>query len=396
MLTEGWDANTVTHILGIRAFGTQLLCEQVVGRALRRAAYDANDEGHFEPEYAEVYGIPFSFLQTGQGKPKKPKPVRVVRAMPEREHLRIEFPRLVGYRYEMPTTRLDAAFTEHSALALSTDEVPTTVELDPIVGEISVHSLDDLRDQRLNTVVFSVAKRVLDNFFRDEEDASRPWLYPQLVRITREWIEACVVPNLKDNAFVQMLLLTEYSHAAADRVYRSIVAGTAGVKRLVPILRPYEAIGSTEGLYFETTKPCYETTNSPVNRVALDSGWEAKLAEVLDGMPEVVSFVKNQGLNFKIPYTYEGRAGHYVPDYLIKLRDGAGEGFDDLLTLVLEVTGERKKEKAAKVATATDLWVPAVNNWGGQGRWAFLEVTDPWDAENLIRARFLDRTELAS
>ena len=108
MLTEGWDANTVTHILGIRAFGTQLLCEQVVGRALRRAAYDANDEGLFEAEYAEVYGIPFSFLQTGAGKPKPPKPVLVVRALPDRAHLRIEFPRLMGYRYEMPTDRLTA------------------------------------------------------------------------------------------------------------------------------------------------------------------------------------------------------------------------------------------------------------------------------------------------
>jgi type III restriction enzyme len=102
-------------------------------------------------------------------------------------------------------------------------------------------------------------------------------------------------------------------------------------------------------------------------------------------MPEVHSFAKNQGLNFKIPYTYEGRAAHYVPDYLIRYRDGRGE--EDLLTLVLEVTGERKKEKQAKVATALDLWVPAVNNWGGLGRWAFLEVTDPWDAENLIRAK---------
>jgi type III restriction enzyme len=287
----------------------------------------------------------------------------------------------------MPTDHLTAGFDEHSLLALSTDEVPTTVELDPIVGEIAVHSLDDLRKQRLNTVVFSVAKRTLDNYFRDEEQAEQPWLFPQLVRITGEWIETCVQPYLKDNAFVQMLMLTEYSHAAADRIYRSIVSGTVGVKRLVPILRPYEAIGSTDGLSFETTKQCYDTTNSHINRVALDSGWEAKLAEVLDGMPEVVTFVKNQGLNCKIPYIYEGHAGHYVPDYLIRLRDGQGE--DDLLTLVLEVTGERKKEKQAKVATATNLWVPAVNNWGALGRWAFLEVTDPWDAENLIRSTFL-------
>lgn len=110
-------------------------------------------------------------------------------------------------------------------------------------------------------------------------------------------------------------------------------------------------------------------------------------------MPEVVAYAKNQGLNFKIPYTYEGRAANYVPDFLIRLRDGVSTGGDDLLTLVLEVTGEAKKEKQAKVATAEHLWIPAVNNWGGAGRWAFLEVTDPWDAGNLIQSTFLAGTQ---
>jgi type III restriction enzyme len=131
------------------------------------------------------------------------------------------------------------------------------------------------------------------------------------------------------------------------------------------------------------------SANGHINRVVQDSGWESKLAEVLESMPEVVAYTKNQGLNFKIPYTFEGRAGNYVPDFLIRLRDAGSVGQDDLLTLVLEVTGEAKKEKQAKVATATNLWVPAVNNWGGAGRWAFLEVTDPWDAQNLIGQKLL-------
>ena len=132
------------------------------------------------------------------------------------------------------------------------------------------------------------------------------------------------------------------------------------------------------------------TTKSHLNLVVQDSGWESKLADVLEGMEEVVSYAKNQGLNFKIPYTYEGRAANYVPDFLIRLRDDASTGDDDLLTLILEVTGEAKKEKQAKVAAAEFLWVEAVNNWAGAGRWAFLEVTDPWDAEHLIRAKYLD------
>jgi type III restriction enzyme len=390
MLTEGWDANTVTHILGIRAFGTQLLCEQVVGRALRRASYDPGPDGLFEPEYAEVYGVPFSFLSVaGKGRVKAAKAVREVRAIPERAALRIEFPRLVGYRYEMPTDHLTAAFDASSILQLSSQDVALRTDLDPIVGEMSTHHVD-LSDQRLSTVAFAIAKRTLDNHFRDEDGGERPWLFPQLVRIARQWIDECVVPFMKDGAFPQMLLFAEYSHAAAERLQRAIYAGTRGEKRLVPNLRPYEPIGSTDDVRFDTTKTCFETTKSHLNLVVQDSGWESKLADVLEGMPEVISYAKNQGLNFKIPYTYEGRAANYVPDFLIRLRAPASTADDDLLTLILEVTGEAKKEKQAKVAAAEFLWVEAVNNWGGAGRWAFLEVTDPWDAEKLIRKRFLE------
>ena len=155
------------------------------------------------------------------------------------------------------------------------------------------------------------------------------------------------------------------------------------------IEKPGTTIGSTDNVWFETTKVCYETTKSHLNLVVQDSGWESKLAEVLESMPEVVAYAKNQGVNFKIPYTFEGRAGNYVPDFLIRLRDPDSTGANDLLTLVLEVTGEARPAKQAKVAAAEHLWTVAVNNWGGLGRWAFLEVTDPWDAGSLIRAKFL-------
>jgi type III restriction enzyme len=389
MLTEGWDANTVTHVLGIRAFGTQLLCEQVVGRALRRASYDPNPDGMFEPEYAEVLGVPFSFLTTTKpGSVRVPKPVQTVRALPERAAFRIEFPRVIGYRYEMPAERLTATFDEKSVLELSTREVPTQTELDPIVGEMNLLELP-LREQRMNTVVFAVAKRTLDTCFKDEEGGERPWLFPQLTRITRRWLDECVTPYLGDGAYPQLLLLAEWSHAAAEKVHRAIVMGTPGEKRMIPILRPYDAIGSTDDVYFETTKVCFDTTKSHINKVAQDSSWETELAQKLELMPEVAAYAKNQGLNLKIPYTYEGRAANYVPDFLIRLRDATSRGDDDLLTLLLEVSGEAKKEKQAKVAAAGDLWVPAINNWGGLGRWAFLEVTHMENAADLVRARFL-------
>jgi type III restriction enzyme len=393
MLTEGWDANTVTHVLGIRAFGTQLLCEQVVGRALRRASYDPTPEGLFEPEYAEVLGVPFTFLATtGAGKTRKPKPVATVRALPERSHLRIEFPHVMGYRYELPTERLEARFDASSVLELSTRDVPTKTELDPIVGEMNLLELP-LREQRLNTVVFAVAKRTLDNHFR-EDGETKPWLFPQLTTITRRWIDECVVPYAGDGAYPQLLLLAEWSHAAAERIHRSIVQGTAGRKRLSPTLRQYDPIGSTDDVHFETTKTTFDTTKSHINRVAQDSGWETELAAKLETMPEVVAYAKNQGMNLKIPYTYEGRARNYVPDFLIRLRDPHSKGSDDLLTLVVEVTGEAKKEKQAKVAAARDLWVEAVNGWGGLGRWAFLEVSHMENAADLIREKFLGRVEV--
>jgi type III restriction enzyme len=389
MLTEGWDANTVTHVLGIRAFGTQLLCEQVVGRALRRATYDPNPDGMFEPEYAEVIGVPFTFLATtGKGKPRPPKPIQIVRSLPERSKLRIEFPHVVGYRYQMPAERLTASFDEKSVLELSTREVPTETELDPIVGQGNLLELP-LEQQRMNTVVFTVAKRTLDNYFRDDDSNERPWLFPQLVQITKRWITECVEPYVGDGAYPQLLLLSEWSHAAAEHIHRAIAKGAGGEARLIPTLRPYEPIGSTDDIYFETTKVCFDTTKSHINRVAQDSGWETELAQKLESMPEVVSYAKNQGIQLKIPYTFEGRAANYVPDFLIRLRDRDSRGDDDLLTLLLEVSGEAKKEKKAKVAAAADLWVPAVNNWGGLGRWAFLEVTHMENAAELIRSRFL-------
>jgi type III restriction enzyme len=148
MLTEGWDANTVTHILGIRAFGSQLLCEQVVGRGLRRRSYAVNDDGYFEPEYAEVYGVPFSFIRTepGSGDIKKParNPVRV-QAVPERHESRIRFPKLEGYRVELPDDRLDVYFEDEHRFDLTLDEVPTRTDTGWLVGEQVTHQQPDCK-----------------------------------------------------------------------------------------------------------------------------------------------------------------------------------------------------------------------------------------------------------
>ncbi|TWT40944.1 Type III restriction enzyme, res subunit [Phycisphaerae bacterium RAS1] len=408
MLTEGWDANTVTHVLGVRAFGTQLLCEQVVGRALRRMSYApepqsvrAQGRTHefigFPAEYAEVYGVPFSFLPCG-GSANDPKPQPIptrVRALEERIACEITFPRLAGYRFDIGTERLSARFDEGSRLALSTQDVPTRTEVDPIVGQRSVHRLDDLRNERENTVAFVIARRTLERYFRDGDGNDKPWLFPQLLAISKRWLAECV--TLKDNAFLQMLLLHELTHDAADRVYRAIPPASGGAATLKPILRPYDTLGTTRHVDFDTTRPTYSTRADKchVSHVVADTeSWEQKLAQTLENMPQVLRYVKNQNLGFTIPYVLDGQERQYHPDFIAVLDDGHGSA--NPLQLIIEVTGEHKKDKAAKVSTARTLWAPAVNSHGGFGRWAFVEIADPWDAEKLIGAALgaaVDRQE---
>ena len=392
MLTEGWDANTVTHILGVRAFGTQLLCEQVVGRALRRRSYAINDQGHFDPEYAEVYGVPFSFIPvSGATSEPDPGPLSTrVRAIEARKSCEITFPRLAGYRYDIVGDRLTATFTDESRLTLSTENIPTKTENAPIVGETSIHTLDDLKRRRPNEVAFLLAKLVLDKYFRDPEGNDKPWLFPQILGIAKRWLSECVV--LKDNTFSQLLLLMEFAHDASDRIYKAIVASTDDTAILKPILRAFDTIGSTRYVDFDTIRSVYATDGKKchISHVVADTdSWEQKMAQTLESMPEVIRYVKNDHLGFAIPYTLNGQEKNYLPDFIACIDDGHGE--DNFLSLIVEVTGRKDKEKEAKVSTARTLWVPSVNNYGGFGRWGFFEINDPWNAQNLIR-EYLNRS----
>ena len=403
MLTEGWDANTVTHILGVRAFGTQLLCEQVVGRGLRRMSYAVDDNGMFNPEYAEVYGVPFSFIPCSGSQPNpKPGPIPTrVRALEERIACEITFPRLMGYRYDFQGEKLPYRFVEECRMSLSTADLPTRTENAPIVGESNIHTLDDLRRRRMQEVAFLLAKLVLEKYFRQDgterkeqskehhfDSEVQAWLFPQVLQITKHWLKECV--TCKDNTFIQLLLLVEFAHNAADRIYQAIVKSEPGEKVLKPILRPYDTIGSTRYVDFDTTRDTYDTApdRCHISHVAVDSGWEAKMAQSLEEMDEVVRYVKNQNLGFSIPYTLDGIERKYIPDFIVCLNNDRHE----LLNLIVEVSGERRKDKEAKVATARNLWVPSVNNHGGFGRWAFLEISDPWDAKNTIRAVINDKS----
>jgi type III restriction enzyme len=352
--------------------------------------YVPTADGMFSPEYAEVYGVPFSFIPcSGSTVEPKPGPIPTrVRALEDRIACEIAFPRVAGYRYDLPGETITAKFTNDSKLALSTADVPTRVENAPIVGEISIHTLDDLKRRREQEVAFLLAKLTLEKYFRDDEGATKHWIFPRLVEIARDWMQTCL--KCKDNTFPQMLLFVEIAHDASDRIYHSVVASHEGEKALKPILEPYNTLGSTRYVDFDTTRPVYATNPRycHVSHVVADTkSWEQKMAQALEELGDdgiVLSYVKNQNLNYQIPYTINGDEHRYLPDFLVRIDDGHGPG--DPLNLIVEVTGEHDKDKAAKVSTARNLWVPAVNNHGGFGRWAFLEIDDPWDAERAIKA----------
>jgi type III restriction enzyme len=203
-----------------------------------------------------------------------------------------------------------------------------------------------------------------------------------LLTVSRRWLVECV--TCKDNTFPQLLLLIEFAHDAADRIYRAIVESDKGAKAIKPILRPFETIGSTRYVDFETVRETYKTDpeRCHITHVTMHSGWEGKFAESLEEMEEVICYAKNQSLGFTIPYTMNGEEKKYEPDFLIRV----DVGDEEPLNLVAEVTGEKRLDKEIKVATAKNFWIPAVNNHGGFGRWAFIEIADPYDAKRLIRS----------
>ena len=398
MLTEGWDATTVTHILGVRAFGTQLLCEQVIGRGLRRMSHatqmrtitwagSSEEIEVYTPEYAEVYGVPFSFVPCAPGvtqMPARPAQTTHVRALEERSACEITFPCVVGYRYILPDEQLKAVFSTESRKVLTTQDLPVKVEMASILGESEFHTLDALKERRVQEVDFLIATRLLARYFTDEKGESKPWLFPDLLKVTREWRESCLI--LKDNTFPQLLLLLDYADDAVEKIYRAVIKADAGNARLFPILAPYNQVGSTKYVNFDTSQPVYATRADKchISHVVADTGiWEQKVAQSLEEMPEVLHYVKNERLGFTIPYAIKSENHEYNPDFIAHIDDGRGP--EDLLHLVLEVSGREKLEKQEKTATARSMWVPAINTLGSFGRWAFHETSDPWNVISELR-----------
>lgn len=382
MLTEGWDANTVTHIVGVRAFGSQLLCEQVAGRALRRRQYFIDPKtGKFPPEYAHIIGVPFKFFKGGQTELPPPQEIKHLRALPERASLEIRFPNLVGYKVEQPHDRVEADFSGTPMFVIDLNRMPVHTEL----GSAFSAERDELRSDpdrlRDQEIVYWIASQVLSRYYRGDDGRVQLEKFGDLRRIARIWYETKIdVIGNRDPRYKRLVRFDD-----ADRVVASVHLGIqaaavnealAGEATIVPLLNRYNASGSTAHVHASTIKPVYPTRKSHVNLVVADTdSWEQIAAKTFERLDAVESYVKNAFLGFEVPYVdKQGTDRRYQPDFLLRVRTPGDEHFN----LIVEVTGFAK-DKAEKRYFVQQRWLPAVNAQReklGVLPWHFVEVTD--------------------
>jgi len=389
MLTEGWDANTVTHVLGVRAFGTQLLCEQVIGRALRRQSYDLNEDGRFNVEYADVLGIPFDFNAKPVIAPPQPprETIHVKAVRPDRDNLEIRFPRVQGYRVELPEEQLKADFNEDSVLELTPDLVgPSITHNSGIIGEGVELTLIHTGDLRRSTLLYHLTHRLLFTKWRDPGEEPKLHLFGQLKRITKEWLDECLV--CKGGTYPAQLMYQTLADMACERITAGITRAEMGKRPIKALLDPYNPTGSTIHVNFNTSKTeRWETDHRRchINYIILDSNWEAEFCRVAESHPRVTAYAKNHNLWLEVPYRYGSETRTYRPDYLVVVDDGHGK--DDPLRLIVEIKGYRREDAKDKKSTMETYWVPGVNNLEIYGRWAFAEFGDVYQMEADFKAK---------
>ncbi|GBC94016.1 hypothetical protein HRbin15_02521 [bacterium HR15] len=393
MLNEGWDAQNVTQILGLRAFTSQLLCEQVVGRGLRRLNYD----DFSEPEYVDVYGVPFEVI------PVKKKPISrteeaklatLVRALPERKHLEITFPRVEGYVVDVRSRiRLNVEGVPY--LQIDPSSEPTEVKVKPAVGYrigrpdrlgpgVAVeHDRNPFhREKRLQATVYEIAAELTQRLKERRVDwSARHLLFPQVLDIVWRYIEERVIVVDPETPLEEIALL-KYKQSIIERLTEAIEPDTAaGEPPILPVIERFRPMGSTAEVLFRTVRPCVGTTKSHISHVVLDAPkWEHSVAYQLEKLHEVVAYARNDHLDFTIPYEWQGARHEYRPDYLIRWRDEDGRE----VKVILEVKGFETEQDRQKEAAA-QRWVRAVNHHGELGKWVFCICKKPSKVASVIR-----------
>jgi type III restriction enzyme len=393
MLSEGWDANNVTHILGLRAFTSQLLCEQVVGRGLRRMDYTVDPRtGLLSPEYVDIFGVPFSLIpfkgrEPKQGPPPEDRPRNEVMALPERRQFEMRFPVVEGYAVALKHNRIKCAMDQTECVRLDPWTTPTAAFLRPQVGyQIGSPSAHggfgfDLVDREAyyrsthpQTIAFEIAKEIVRSLTEAAHPGkeslrrqARSVLFPQVLRVVQVYVQTRVEFNGLHPCEVG---LQTYAQRIVSLLVDAIQPDDErGEAPLIPRLNRYRPTGTTAAVHFKTVKPVQVTSKSHINFLACDTGsWEQAAAFQLEASPLVVCYARNEHLEFNIPYEFYGVPLFYEPDFLVRLANGT--------TLILEVKGQLHEETEAK-HQAVKRWVSAVNNWAKLGRWDFLVSREP-------------------
>ena len=392
MLTEGWDANTVTHIMGLRAFGSQLLCEQVAGRALRRMNYflqgydkDGNPTNDrrkiviekFPPEYAHIIGVPFKMFKGGKTDPPPP-PVDLthIAAIPERQaEMEIEFPNVVGYRVENLDGDIKYDFSNIENYEIDGSKFPTetimTSPISPNEEKLEVKGVLEKRDQEL---IFLITKELIKYHFSDEEGNPRFQKFNKLKSIVEEWYkDKVLLLNITDQRFKRLLYFEE-SKKIVDHIARGINPQLNTTEHIRPVFNYYNKFSSTKYVNGNTVKDVYKTDKSHVNYVVMDSDWEGICAKTLEEIETVECYVKNQFLGFAIPYTKDGKDRQYFTDFIARVRSKDGT----IKNLMIEISG-MSKDKAEKKWYVENRWIPAVNALKDKyeyPEWHFIEVAN--------------------
>ncbi|KAF0128357.1 MAG: type III restriction enzyme [Bacteroidetes bacterium] len=392
MLTEGWDANTVTHIMGLRAFGSQLLCEQVAGRALRRMNYflqGYDKEGNptddkrkivvykFPPEYAHIIGVPFKMFKGGKSEPP-PQTVDLthIAAIPDRQQsMEIAFPNVVGYRIENYDGEIKFDFSNIENYEIRGDITPIETQMASAFSaeeiQIKIQSVLDKRDQE---VVFWLTKELIKIHFSDDEGNPNFQKFNKLKSIVTEWYDKKVILlNIQDQRYKRLLFFEE-PKKMVDHIARGINPHINTTEHVRPVFNYYNKFSSTKYVNGNTTKDVYATKKSHVNYVVMDSDWEGIAAKTLEELPQVISYVKNQFLGFAIPYVKDGKDKNYFTDFIVQCKGKDGK----TKNLMVEISGFNK-DKAEKKWFVENRWIPAVNALKEKyeyPEWHFIEIAN--------------------
>ena len=383
MLSEGWDAKNVTHIMGLRAFTSQLLCEQVVGRGLRRVSYDTDENGLFLPEYVNVFGVPLSISETGEGDPPPPpKPTTQIEVILDRAHLEIKWPNVLRVE-TVVKPELTIAWDKVPALVLDPASTPISAELAPALGgatdmgQVSAIDLERLPDGfRLQRLVFQAARKGFAEL-RHSFSGTEEYLAAQLVRIVETFLTSKLldIPSLfHSDPLRRRILIALNIDLVVQHVMRHITE--QNTERLTPIFDEENPIGATGQMRtWYTSKPCFPAIKSHISHLVGDSAWEGHAANVFEGRDEVIAYAKNDHLGFQIQYMWAGSRRRYAPDFLVRLASGK--------MLALEIKGTDSPQNKAK-RDALSEWVKAINGTGGFGQWAWDVAFKPSDVQDIV------------